>query len=228
MTQLLEIEDLRYAWPGQAPVISVPAFHLGAGERLFLHGPSGAGKSTLLGLIGGLISPQSGRIRFDGTEVTALGRGRRDRFRADHMGVIFQQFNLLPYLDVLGNVALPCRFSRARSSKAGDVHAEAARLLGAMDLDESLWHRRSDELSVGQQQRTAAARALIGRPELIIADEPTSSLDADRRAGFLALLFDQVAAAGSTLLFVSHDRSLSNRFDRTVELPEINRAGSTA
>lgn len=226
MKSLLQIENLRYAWPGQAPVIDLPAFTLGAGERVFLFGPSGAGKSTLLGLIGGLITPQSGTIRFADTELTALGRGRRDRFRADHLGVIFQQFNLLPYLDVQGNVMLPCRFSRARARRAGDVRAAAAGLLRGMDLDRALWRRRSDELSVGQQQRTAAARALIGQPELIIADEPTSSLDSDRRNGFLDLLFAQVEAAGATLLFVSHDRSLAARFDRAVELAEVNRAGA--
>lgn len=147
----------------------------------------------------------------------------RDRFRANHLGVIFQQFNLLPWLDVRANVALPCRFSRERARRAGDVDQAVSSLLEAIDLEPALWNRRADELSVGQQQRVAAARALIGKPGLILADEPTSALDSDRRQAFLGLLFAQARAAGSAILFVSHDRELANRFDRQLSLPEINR-----
>ncbi len=219
---LLSIDGLAYAWPGQSPVVGIDHFSMAPGERVFLHGPSGSGKSTLLGLIGGLLVPDSGSLRFLETGLNRLSRPQRDRFRADHMGVIFQQFNLLPYLSVLDNVLLPCRFSRARAQKAGDGVLAAKRLLMAMDLDGDLWTRRADALSVGQQQRVAAARALIGQPELVIADEPTSALDTDRRANFLALLFEQMAATGSALLFVSHDRSLADAFDRSVSLDAIN------
>ena len=225
-SQLLNIEDLRYGWPGSpGPVLDLPEFRLERGEKLFLYGPSGSGKSTLLALIGGLVKPDRGLIEFDGMDLATLSRPRRDRFRADHLGVIFQQFNLLPWLDVTANVILPCRFSRARSRHAGDVMAEARRLLRAMDLPEAFWSRRADSLSVGQQQRVAAARALIGRPELILADEPTSALDSDRRQGFLELLFHQVQAAESSLLFVSHDRELAAQFDRQLDLTHINLAG---
>lgn len=226
---LLNIQNLRYAWPGSSePVLEMPAFRLERGEKLFLYGPSGSGKSTLLALIGGLVKPDQGRIQFDGIDLAKLSRRRRDRFRADHLGVIFQQFNLLPWLDVSANVILPCRFSRARARHAGDVMAEARRLLQAMDLPQEFWSRRADSLSVGQQQRVAAARALIGRPELILADEPTSALDSDRRQGFLELLFSQAKAAESSLLFVSHDRELAAQFDRQLDLTEINLAGVSA
>lgn len=229
MSMLLNIEDLRFSWPGDTrPVLAMDSLALTAGEKVFMFGPSGSGKSTLLALIGGLVRPQAGRILFQAQDLTALGGARRDRIRAEHLGVIFQQFNLLPWLDLKANVMLPCRFSRARAARAGDVGAAAQNLLGAMGLDPVLWGRRADRISVGQQQRVAAARALIGRPALILADEPTSALDHDRRQDFLDLLFAQVEAAGSTLLFVSHDRELAGRFDRAVDLTELNQAGVAA
>lgn len=223
--QLLRIDQLSFTWPGTTrPVLDLSEFSLGRGEKLFLYGPSGTGKSTLLALIGGLVRADRGSILFDGLDLATLSGPRRDRFRADQLGVIFQQFNLLPWLDVRANVALPCRFSRARARRAGNVQAAVERLLEGMDLDRSLWTRRADALSVGQQQRVAAARALIGQPALVLADEPTSALDSDRRAQFLALLFAQVEAAGSSLLFVSHDRELAAQFDRQLDLADINRA----
>jgi putative ABC transport system ATP-binding protein len=228
-TDLLELRDLRFAWnKGEDTVVAIDSLSLKRGERVFLYGPSGSGKSTLLSLIAGLARPQSGSIRFDDTPIETLSGPARDAFRADHVGVIFQQFNLLPWMDVLANVMLPCRFSRSRAARAGDVATAARRLLEAMDLDSSLWSRRAGELSVGQQQRAAAARALIGAPQLVLADEPTSALDSDRRDAFLHLLFEQVERAGATLLFVSHDRALADRFDRQISLPEINTTGQAA
>jgi putative ABC transport system ATP-binding protein len=229
MNAVLAIDSLRFAWPGEdRPVLDIEALSVAPGEKVFLHGPSGSGKSTLLAAIGALVVPQAGRITLCGRDLSALSRGGRDRFRADHLGVIFQQFNLLPWLDVLANVALPCRFSKTRAARAGDVEGAGRELLRSMDLEPSLWHRRADQLSVGQQQRVAAARALIGQPELLLADEPTSALDADRRDRFLDLLFARLEQAGSALLFVSHDLALGARFDRVVELPGINRAGAAA
>ncbi len=224
---LLNIESIRYAWPGQPnPVIDIQALSIGRGERVFLHGPSGSGKSTLLALIAGLVRPQSGSITCNDMALQNLSGRKRDRFRADHLGIIFQQFNLLPWLDVQANVVLPCRFSRRRAERAGDPRSASAELLEAMDLESALWHRRADNLSVGQQQRVAAARALIGQPSLVLADEPTSALDADRRDRFLELLFDRIEQAGSALLFVSHDRELARRFDRTLDLNTVNLCGA--
>ena len=205
---MLAIRDLRFAWPGGADCVHIDALALAAGQTLFLHGPSGCGKSTLLG-----------------QAWSDLSAGARDARRAEHVGVIFQQFNLLPYLTVLDNVLLPCRFSAARALRCAASPAASARaLLERMGLASALWSRRADALSVGQQQRVAAARALIGRPELVIADEPTSALDAARRDDFMSLLLDECRAGGSTLVFVSHDERLALRFDARLSLPELNQA----
>lgn len=224
MSALL-IDGLVFRWPGQAaPCLDIPALAVAAGERVFLHGPSGAGKSTLLGLLGGVALPERGRIELLGQAIDAMGGRARDVFRADHIGFIFQQFNLLPWLSALDNALLPCTFSARRHARAGNPRAEAARLLVHLDLAPELWHKPAAELSVGQQQRVAAARALIGRPEILIADEPTSALDAPRQQAFIDLLRAEAAAAGAMLLFVSHDARLAGHFDRVVALAEINRA----
>ena len=175
----ISLRDVRFAWPQSPPLLDIAGFSLGRGERLFLRGPSGSGKSTLLGLIAGVLEVQSGRIEVLGEDLTALSGGQRDRLRAGRMGVIFQMFNLVPYLSVVQNVMLPCRFSPARrASTGGHPAGEARRLLARLGLsDENLLARPVTELSVGQQQRVAVARALIGGPELLIADEPTSALD---------------------------------------------------
>jgi putative ABC transport system ATP-binding protein len=226
----LRITDLSYRWPRQATdCLAIPRLELAAGERIFLHGPSGSGKSTLLGLLGGVALPQRGRIELLGTDITALGSRARDAFRADHIGFLFQQFNLLPWLSALDNVLLPCTFSKSRRQRAGaSPRAEAERLLAQLDLAAGCWPRPAAELSVGQQQRVAAARALIGRPGIVVADEPTSALDAERQQAFIDLLLQETAAVGAALVFVSHDRRLAAHFDREVALAAINRAGAAA
>ncbi|MCP5159770.1 MAG: ABC transporter ATP-binding protein [Gammaproteobacteria bacterium] len=224
----IAINGLRFRWRSNRPwVLDIPAFTVAAGERLFLAGPSGSGKSTLLTLIAGIHQVTVGRIAVFGVDLASLSGPARDRFRADRLGVIFQMFNLLPYLSVLENATLPCRFSTARRTHAiaaaGSIHAEARRLLAHLGLNEPGLERRAvAELSVGQQQRVAAARALIGRPDLIVADEPTSALDTDRRLDFVELLRRECESAGAALLFVSHDRSLAGHFDRVVELSTLN------
>jgi putative ABC transport system ATP-binding protein len=228
--QALRITALEYRWPGQAGLcLDIPELGIAPGERVFLHGPSGSGKSTLLGLIGGVALPQAGTIEVLGQRLGELRSHGRDRFRADHVGFLFQQFNLLPWLSALDNVLLPCTFSARRKQRAApDPRRAAEALLGELDLERPLWHRAAAELSVGQQQRVAAARALIGRPELLIADEPTSALDAERQQIFIDLLLQECAAVGASLVFVSHDRRLAAHFDREIALAEINRAGAGA
>ena len=228
---LVEVEELRFAWRrGAPPVVDIERLAIHAGERVFLFGPSGSGKSTLLGLLGGVLVPDAGSVRItvDGlaTELAALGGAARDRFRVDHIGFVFQQFNLVPYLSVIDNVLLPCRFSARRRARCGPAgtNAQAERLLRALDLAPALAARPVTQLSVGQQQRVAAARALIGRPELVIADEPTSALDAERQDGFLELLLAECAASNASLLFVSHDRRLARHFTRELALHGLNRA----
>jgi putative ABC transport system ATP-binding protein len=226
---VLHIEGLRFAWPGGAPLIDIPRFSVAAGERVFLHGPSGCGKSTLLNLVAGTLAPQAGTITLGGEAITGAPERVRDRLRADHIGFVFQMFNLLPYLSVVDNVVLPCRFSARRRERAlardGSLDAAARRLLAALGLgDAALQSRAAAGLSVGQQQRVAAARALVGAPELVMADEPTSALDVDAREVFLRLLFDECAQAGSALVFVSHDHTLRPLFERHQDLRALNRA----
>ncbi|EGI75844.1 ABC transporter ATP-binding protein [Hylemonella gracilis] len=226
---ILELKDLRFAWPrDERDCLDIADFAVAPGETVFLHGPSGCGKSTLLSLMAGVLLPQSGRAALLGTDWGALRPMARDRHRVDHVGYIFQQFNLLPYLTALDNVLLPCRFSERRRDAAaqanGSLLAAAQHWLAGMGLDASVWSRAAHTLSVGQQQRVAAARALIGQPNLVIADEPTSALDEDRRNAFLDLLLSACARAGSALVLVSHDRRIAARFGRQVLLPAINRA----
>ncbi len=227
---VLDIQELRYRWRGaSADALFIPQLQLAAGRSLFLHGPSGCGKSTLLGLLAGVLVASAGRVSLMGQDWATLGGAARDARRARHVGVIFQQFNLLPYLSVLDNVLLPCRFSAARAARCAPTPLAAARqLLQQVSLPEAAWARPAAMLSVGQQQRVAAARALIGRPELVIADEPTSALDAALRDDFMALLLGECRASGATLVFVSHDERLAVQFDEQLSLPRLNEAGRAA
>jgi putative ABC transport system ATP-binding protein len=223
----IRLHQLAFRWRGNgafrptaddAFCLTVDDIALGAGSSLFLHGPSGSGKSTLLNLIGGVLLPERGTIDLLGQDMCRLAPGQRDAFRADHMGFIFQQFNLVPYLSALDNVLLPCRFSARRAARAGDARAAAHRLCAALDLDPALLARNAAALSVGQQQRVAAARALIGQPEILIADEPTSALDADRQTRFVELLLAEARQTRSAVVFVSHDLRLAQYFDTRLPL----------
>lgn len=196
----------------------LPALTLPAGGSLFIHGPSGSGKSTLLNLLGGVLQPQQGRIDLLGQPFSDWPAQRRDAFRAEHIGFIFQQFNLIPYLPVLDNVLLPCRLSPRRAARCTNAEASARELLHRLGLPPTLYRRPAHTLSVGQQQRVAAARALLGRPALLIADEPTSALDRANQASFVALLREEATAGGSALLFVSHDPGLASHFQQQLEL----------
>ena len=229
---IVELSNVRFSWAATAPmVVDIESLRVANAERIFLRGPSGSGQSTLLSLLAGVVAPREGTVRVLGQDLGRLGSAARDSFRADHIGFIFQMFNLIPYLSVVENVCLPCGFSarrRLRATRAGNsVEAEAVRLLGHLDMaDAGVLRRPVTDLSVGQQQRVAAARALIGAPELLIADEPTSSLDADRRSAFLGLLFRECERERTTLIFVSHDATLAPQFDREIAFEGINRARS--
>ena len=214
----IAIDGLEYRWPAGSFCLKLPSLAVNPENSLFLQGPSGSGKSTLLNLIGGVLTPQSGRIDLLGQPFSALPAAQRDAFRADHIGFIFQQFNLIPYLSVIDNVLLPCRFSARRAAQAGYAVVAATMLLDRLDIAPELHTRPAHALSVGQQQRVAAARALIGKPEILIADEPTSALDAPRQAAFVDLLLAEARANRSALIFVSHDLRLATHFDGVLEL----------
>jgi putative ABC transport system ATP-binding protein len=223
-TPAVQLEGVRFSYRTGSPVLQVDSLELPAGEQVFLHGPSGSGKTTLLGLLTGVLRADEGSVRILGTDLTKLRGAGRDAFRGEHLGYIFQMFNLIPYLTAQENILLPSRMSRARRARtSGSLEAEARRLAGRLEIT-PLLGKRPWELSVGEQQRVAAARALMGRPRLVVADEPTSALDTDRRALFLDLLFDCCREAESTLVFVSHDRSLESRFSRSVSLADFNQA----
>ena len=224
---IINLQNVRFRWPDQEEdMLCFPELIVEKGGHLFIQGPSGSGKTTLLNLLAGINLPNSGSIKVLGTSLERLNSRQRDQFRADHLGVIFQQFNLLPYLSLLENVQIPCGFSRRKKANAGDVNQTALRLLTHLRIPESLLNKPVAKLSVGQQQRTAVARALIGSPEIVIADEPTSALDTDNRDRFLELLFQETEEQGSTLIFVSHDQYIAKKFNKALDLTEINQAGN--
>lgn len=225
---LICVEDLSFRYPKQTdPILAINHWAVQSGETVFLHGPSGSGKSTLLNLLAGILvanrAPNRGQIEILGQSLPALGPRQRDRWRARHIGMVFQQFNLIPYLNPIDNVLLAAHF-------AGTQHPrdQTRELLTALDLPESLHQRPAKQLSIGQQQRVAVARALINRPELLIVDEPTSALDTGNRDGFMSLLMDSVAKQNSGLVFVSHDLSLASQFNRVDALTELNQVGTTS
>jgi putative ABC transport system ATP-binding protein len=225
---LIRLHEVEFSWHAKAnPTIKAGNLCVEKHEHVFIKGASGSGKSTLLNIIGGIVTPQRGQVEIIEQDFCQLKELQRDSFRADHIGFIFQQFNLIPYLSILENVILPCRFSKVRRQNAiersGTVTDEAIYLLSRLySRAEFGVNRNTSELSVGQQQRVAAARALIGQPQLIIADEPTSSLDYDTRQAFMDLLFDEIKLSGSTLLYVSHDPTHQHLFDRVVDMSAIN------
>lgn len=224
--KMIKLTDLRFAWQ-KKDIINIKTLTIKKGQHLFIEGPSGSGKSTLLNLLGGVLTPQYGEIHILGKPIHTLSSSQKDNFRANHIGFIFQQFNLLPYLSVLDNITLPCSFSKERKEKAlkqsASLNEEAVRLLTALGLSGSeLLQRSVNELSVGQQQRVAAARAMLGSPEIIIADEPTSALDRGRRESFIKILFEECQKENITLIFVSHDGNLKHYFTHSIDLQRIN------
>ena len=224
----IQLSDIDFRW-GSARSdfrIQVKNFRLEKNESAILVGPSGGGKSTLLSLICGTVRPQNGITKILGNDLENMSNSTRDNFRADNIGIIFQQFNLLPYLSALDNVLLPLEFSLKRKQTSGKtkqkIKLEAKRLLRNLSITpETIGRQKAATLSIGQQQRVAAARAFIGSPELIIADEPTSSLDENSQEEFLEQLFYEKNATGASLLMVSHNPRITKRFDRLVKLENI-------
>lgn len=221
----IEIEQLKFSYQKNENILNIPHLKISEGEKVFIYGPSGSGKSTLLNLMSAVISPTSGTIKILGKNLSSLGNTGRDHLRGNHIGYIFQSFNLIPYLSIYENILLPLKSSKVRASRVTNLDDEIKRIATHLKLQDHL-NKRVTQLSVGQQQRVAVARALIGSPEIIIADEPTSSLDEDVTESFMELLLEEQKNRQFTLVFVSHDRRLAKFFDREVSLIEINSRNS--
>ena len=219
---IIKIDSVRFYWSKKSNFkILVQRLEIKKGEKVLLLGESGSGKTTLLSLLCGFLNPLSGTISINGNEINKLSSKSKDEYRADNIGIIFQQFNLLPYAGVIDNILLPLYFSKVRSNSIINPQETAVQLCRQLRLPYDVINYKADSLSVGQQQRVAVARALIGNPSLIIADEPTSSIDSAAQQIFLDLMFEQIYKNESTLLMVSHDKSLSSRFDRLIDINEI-------
>ncbi len=222
MTYAIECHDITYTWPqAKNPAIHIKSFSLEKGERLFIHGASGSGKSTFLSLIAGLLSANTGEIKILDHPFNGMSDRQKDRFRSKHIGFVFQQFNLIPYLSVEDNIALPAKISGLDKDKTlTRTHA----LMDSLLLDAKLLKHRADQLSIGQQQRVAVARALINEPEILIADEPTSALDEEAKDEFMDLLLSTQQRTASTIIFVSHDRDLMKHFEHQSSMSDMNLA----
>ena len=221
---MIEIQSLEFSYPGGDFRLSVPELTIGAGEKVAVVGPSGSGKTTLLNLVAGIVTPQRGRVRVDDWEVSALKDAGRCDLRITRIGFVFQDFELLDYLNVLDNVLHPYRITRALRLTR-QVRMRAVSLLQQMGLGEKL-RRGVEQLSQGEKQRVAICRALLPSPPLVLADEATGNLDPRNKGHILDLLFAAVQAHGATLLAVTHDHELLPRFDRTVDFNAFVAAGA--
>lgn len=219
----IDIEGLEFSYSKKvSPILNIEKFSVKQSEKVFLYGPSGCGKSTLLNVIAGVLRPQKGKVRVLEKDLFSWRETKRDHFRGLHLGIIFQSFNLIPYLSVAENIALSCSLNKKRCQKFScELDAEVRRLAEHLGI-ENLLEQQSTNLSIGQQQRVAVARALIGSPEIVIADEPTSSLDEEVTEDFIKLLLKEYDENPFTLIFVSHDQRLSRFFDRKIDLLGIN------
>jgi ABC-type lipoprotein export system ATPase subunit len=210
------LRELRFAYPGGTFALAVEELRLARGERVALIGPSGSGKTTLAELIAGIRLPQAGSVQLCGVELTKLGEAERRALRIAKVGFVFQRFELFEYLSALDNILLPYHLNRALALDRAT--RERARELAAAVGVEHVLARTPARLSQGERQRVALCRALIAEPELVIADEPTGNLDPSSSARALDLLIEQVERRGATLLVITHDHGLLERFGRVIDL----------
>ena len=212
---MINIQDLEFFYRAGEFNLNIPEFMAAGGEKVAVIGPSGSGKTTLLNLIAGIITPIKGAVRVDEVKIDELNDGGRRDFRITKIGFVFQDFELLDYLNVLDNIFHPYRITSALTLNK-DVRARAADLAEEMGIGDKL-KRKANDLSQGEKQRAAICRALLPQPKLILADEATGNLDPDNKTLILDLLFGAVEEHSATLLAVTHDYELLKRFDRIID-----------
>jgi len=218
---LISVENLKYSLGDNIKFrLNIKKFILNKSDSILIYGESGAGKSTFLNLLSGTLNPQEGSINILGTNIAETSSSIKDKIRGDHFGIVFQTFNLLPYITVKNNILLGKAYSNRKQSISNND--EVKTLMDNLSLNyKELIDRKAYELSIGQQQRVAVARALIGKPEIIIADEPTSALDKDNQNEFINLLFKSLDENEQGLIMVSHDQKVSNKFKTVKNITEI-------
>ena len=215
MDPIVRVTDLQFRYPEGDFALRIPQLEVSAGETVAVIGPSGSGKTTLLHLVAGIVQPEGGRVITQGVEVSNLDDAARRSFRVSRIGLVFQEFELLDYLDVLDNILLPYRIHASLSLDAS-VRERALRLAEHLGIGDKI-RRLPHQLSQGERQRTAVCRALVTGPPLLLADEPTGNLDPGNKERVLDSLFDCVADSGTTLLAVTHDRDVLGRFSRVID-----------
>ena len=218
---MLKTTGLKYLYK-HGKTIEFPDIEIETGQRLLISGFSGCGKTTLLSLIAGALRLQEGSINFNDNDYSDMSSMSLDKFRADHIGYIFQTLNLIPFLNVSENIALGIKFSKNRKSKVSGMHQEIERLISSLGLEKEILNTAIDNLSVGQQQRVAVARALLGKPDLILADEPTSALDNDTTKKFLDEVMNTFDPSHQAIIMVSHDLSIAPYFDTVLDFNKHN------
>ncbi len=216
---MIEIDSLEFAYPDAGFHLRIPGFSITKGEKVAVIGPSGSGKTTLLNLVAGILVPGQGRVHCAGTEVSALADAARRDFRISTIGFVFQDFELLDYLNVLDNILHPYRITQALHLTAA-VRARAESLAGQLGIADKL-RRGVEQLSQGEKQRVAICRALLPGPQLVLADEATGNLDPRNKGHILELLFETVAMHEATLLAVTHDHELLPQFDRVIDFNDF-------
>lgn len=216
---IIEINQLTFSYPDSSTVLSIDRWIINEGQSIFLHGDSGSGKSTLLKLIAGILNSPTGTLSAAEQQLGALSASQRDVFRARNVGCVFQSFNLIPYLSVAKNIEIANFFSE---TAIDDLQQCTLSMFEQLKLPAKLLNRPAAELSSGQQQRVAIIRALINQPKVLLVDEPTSALDKTSTIAFMNMLFELIKPMRTTLVFVSHDLSLSSYFNEVVDFQCLN------